>query len=124
MVEQANILLHNDHHAPATGRRFVAIVASDMRPAEADRIRLATSELVTNAVRTSADAIEVALVMQPTSVRLEVRPAGDLGRRESSGTASDGFGVRIVEAVCDRWGVAEDGAAVWCEVGRVPGGAA
>lgn len=85
----------------------------------ADDIKLAISELATNAARHSEDVIELNLVHTECSVRVVV---GDSSHRMPRVHAADdemiaGRGLFLVEAVSDRWGVDSNGLGktVWCE---------
>jgi signal transduction histidine kinase len=86
-------------------------------------IVLLASELVANAVRHArADLIAIRFSVVPDYVRVEV---GDEGPGfdpaippENPGPAG-GWGLRLVDELADRWGVAADeGSRVWFEVDR------
>jgi anti-sigma regulatory factor (Ser/Thr protein kinase) len=81
---------------------------------------LVVSELVTNAVRQSDRRVRVTLERMEHGLRVEVfdnshrMPA--LG--ESAPESTDGRGLRLVDSVCDAWGVREelDGKNVWARL--------
>jgi anti-sigma regulatory factor (Ser/Thr protein kinase) len=86
---------------------------------------LIVSELVTNSVRHApGEPIEVRITVNDDgSVRGEVEDqgAGDIEIRElTHGGTSGGFGLRIVEALTDQWGVYEDSTNVWFEMSSPP----
>jgi anti-sigma regulatory factor (Ser/Thr protein kinase) len=78
-----------------------------------DALRLATSELVSNAVRHSgcgpSEAIRLLVEMRTDLVRVEVEQATSTTNvaveRVDWGGVSGGFGLLIVESVSTRWGV-------------------
>jgi anti-sigma regulatory factor (Ser/Thr protein kinase) len=94
-----------------------------------DRVRLAASELVSNAVRhgdlSAGTPIRLAMDVTLDAIRVEVLQQTETGaaalvRSKDRGTEG-GFGLAIVEDVTDRWGV-EPGppGAVWFEIARLP----
>jgi serine/threonine-protein kinase RsbW len=103
-----------------------ALVADDGLPTSVrDDVLLLLTELVTNAVRHAGvgpeQAIRVELLSHRQLVRVEVT---DRGRRfarirpRSGRDESGGWGLFLVDAVADRWGVAsaEIGTCVWFEI--------
>src|SRR3954453_11605558 len=87
-------------------------------------VQLMTSELVTNAIRHSHDHVSVVVHARETVLRVEVHNAGEAfderARPQPSYEHSGGWGLRIVELLAHRWGVAPtaDGVQVWFEVDR------
>jgi anti-sigma regulatory factor (Ser/Thr protein kinase) len=84
-------------------------------------VLLIASELVTNSVRHGPGGpIELAITVNDDgSVRGEVEDRGDGEvkiRDLTRDGAGGGFGLRIVEALADRWGVYEDRTKVWFEM--------
>ena len=91
----------------------------------ADRVRLAASETVSNAVRhgdlSSGEIITLVVDLDDRTVRVAVEQ-GSGADAASVVPPSDrgehgGFGLAIVESVSDRWGVETQGR-VWFEVDR------
>lgn len=102
-----------------------------------DTVTLLVSELVTNAVRASADGgpsrtaaepgseVVLTLSLSKASVVIEVwdsRPEPAALLQPDAATES-GRGLLIVDALASRWGqrAADGGKVVWCEVARAPG---
>ncbi|MEU2390634.1 ATP-binding protein [Streptomyces sp. NPDC007369] len=84
-----------------------------------DDLLLCVSELASNALRHGVAPgryYRVRLIASATTVRLEVHDSGPGLSRTRIG---DGMGLRIVEAVSDRWGALprSPGKSVWCEFG-------
>ena len=90
----------------------------------AERLALATSEMVTNAVVHAGTDIEVRITIDGHDIWVEVIDAGPNRpcRSPASLTESGGRGLLIVEALADAWGVAEvndgQGKMVWIRVSR------
>ena len=119
-----------DARAPAAARILVAdrlrgrVAASVL----AD-VQLVMSELVTNSLRhsaASAGGVVVRVQLTATMVRLEVE---DLGRggviapRPPNLNGGGGFGLNLVQALSERWGlehVLAGGTRVWAQLPRAP----
>jgi anti-sigma regulatory factor (Ser/Thr protein kinase) len=93
-----------------------------------DDVDLLVSELITNSViHAKADRVELRASADADGVRIEVSDPGpgfdrDRARREPSLTGEGGYGLNIVDKLCDRWGVNRDGdALVWLEIDRPSG---
>ena len=107
---------------PGAAAQARAFVASQLSAWNVGRCReealLATSELVTNAVVHGEGPITVKVAEDARCVRLEVQDTGARvpAIRPSAG-AQGGYGLRLVEGVCAKWGVSrlEEGKVVWCE---------
>jgi anti-sigma regulatory factor (Ser/Thr protein kinase) len=108
-------------------RRFVEATlegAGVEDPALSDRLTLATSELVTNAVVHARSEVEVRITVDDDVVWLEVadRSASLPERMPPSVTSTHGRGLVLVDALAGRWGVAPAsagrGKSVWVEVSR------
>jgi anti-sigma regulatory factor (Ser/Thr protein kinase) len=105
--------------AIAEARRYIRRTLSGHPRAE-DAV-LATSELVTNVVRHSPRSRSLRLVMEqpsPEVIRVSVRqPAGEIATSPPR-THRGGRGLKIVEAVTDRWGIEREGwIGAWFEIG-------
>jgi anti-sigma regulatory factor (Ser/Thr protein kinase) len=96
----------------------------------AEDVRLAATELVTNAIRHGDlrphDRVRMTMHLLGGVVRVEVlQPTPAQGVRvfpPSERPASGGFGLALVEATTDRWGVeAGPPGCVWFEVARSDG---
>ena|SRR5436190_2981220 len=106
--------------AIAEARAFVHDALQRQVPAaRLDDIVLATSELVTNAIRHVGRPLDVT-VQSNGSIRVEVVDPSSVepAKRVPFPDDVDGRGLNIVDHVCDRWGVhrVEAGKCVWCEV--------
>jgi anti-sigma regulatory factor (Ser/Thr protein kinase) len=98
----------HDRRAASGARRQVDDMLSEPDDPIADDVRLATSELVSNVLRHTADGGELrAWDPRPdVPVRLEVEDADPtLPQIPDESPAIGGRGLRIVEAVADAWGV-------------------
>jgi anti-sigma regulatory factor (Ser/Thr protein kinase) len=88
---------------------------------------LLVSELVTNAIQhASTDGSVIVLRLETTGdwLRIEVHDAdpGEPAPRLPTGLAESGFGLVLVEAMADKWGVRQtgNGKAVWAELDTQP----
>jgi anti-sigma regulatory factor (Ser/Thr protein kinase) len=120
-----------DARAPGAARIVVAQRLHDRIAAGVlERAQLVVSELVTNSVRHSgtgrADAVIVRVSLSRTMVRLEVEDAGRGGviaPRPPDLDSGGGFGLQLVEALSDRWGLERStphGTIVWALLPRTP----
>lgn len=110
--------------SPALARRWVSEVLDEwgLDPSDVD-LRLATSELVTNAVLHARTELDVVLRIAGQVIELTVRDHNTQlspPRIASRGADSTGGrGLLLVHAICDEWGVLQhaDGKDVWLRVG-------
>ena len=99
-----------------------ALRKGNAEAAAIDDVALVVSELATNAVKHAGTAFDVA-VQTDGQIRVDVTDESPrrvpIARRVGP-TSITGRGLRIVEALCDRWGVdVRDGhKVVWCEIDR------
>jgi anti-sigma regulatory factor (Ser/Thr protein kinase) len=105
--------LRGDLRAPAAARRFVDAPLRDMlgrddRPAAEDVV-LVVSELVTNAVRASADVISLSLTVDEDRVQVEIADdaSGWPTPRKAEWEDPSGRGLAIVDELADRWQTTE-----------------
>ncbi|MFL5737830.1 MAG: ATP-binding protein [Actinomycetota bacterium] len=118
-----------DADASSAGRRALdECLEGSSQSAVVDSVRIATSELISNAVRHGglASGEEIRLTIDVTSDVVRVIVEQPTGAEEAAlvdsadRTGEGGFGLAIVEALTDRWGVSEDAPAfVWFEI-RLP----
>jgi anti-sigma regulatory factor (Ser/Thr protein kinase) len=119
-----------DARAPAAAR---IVVADGLRGRVAASVladvQLVMSELVTNSVRHSAAAaggVVVRVQLTGTMVRLEVEDRGRGGviaPRSPDLKGGGGFGLNLVQALSERWGlehVLAGGTRVWAQLPRAP----
>jgi anti-sigma regulatory factor (Ser/Thr protein kinase) len=108
--------------APAAARNRLQDLAPSDVPGEA--VRLLTSELVTNSIRHAAlgprQRIHMRVLVTHRTIRVEVVDGGaglQLAMRAAG--SSGGWGLHLVNALADRWGVIRDhGTHVWFELDR------
>jgi anti-sigma regulatory factor (Ser/Thr protein kinase)/dienelactone hydrolase len=101
-------------------RRFVRDVLRGQPDERIEVVELMTSELATNCVRHARTGFELAIELDAGYVRVEARDTGQ-GRpklRSPAPSEPTGRGLRIVEALCDSWGVTPgaSGKTVWFTV--------
>ena len=120
MMPEVRRELRADDITPAQARSIVRRMLAvwdaddDVKVAE-----LLTSELVTNAVRHAATAIELRIEAEELTVRVEVtdNATGMPHIRDDPGVG--GYGLRIVEQLATRWGfdpTPDNGKTVWFEL--------
>jgi len=120
-----------DVHAPGAARLVVAQRLRDRVAAGVlDNAQLVVSELVTNSVRHSGarvtDAVVLRVEFTRTVVRVEVEDCGRAGviaPRRPDFESGGGFGLQLVQALSERWGlerVAQGGIRVWAQLARTP----
>ena len=105
-------------------RRYVRdALAAAGAEADVDTAALLVSELVTNAVLHARTGIILEVHNREGEVRIEVHDDSGLYPRlhAFSATSATGRGLRLLDSLAKRWGVAPDssgvGKTVWCEVG-------
>lgn len=88
-----------------------------------DRLASLTSELVTNAVLHARTPFVVKVSVAANRIRVAVTDGSDAppALKQHEPTAATGRGLRIIEAIADRWGVEplQSGKTVWFELDRV-----
>ena len=119
-TKHVSVTVEVDDRAPSIVRRFVGDVLGD-HPRRSD-VLVAVSELITNVVRhaPAAGQASVTLDAGPERVRISVRQASGPFEQSQLVAADEphGRGLKIVEAVSDRWGVDDMTGAleVWFEI--------
>lgn len=108
-------------HAPTAPRAARALVAEHLGGEQrCDEVALCISEIVTNAVRHAASAPLVRFCLRGRTVRVETADASPDAPvvRPHDPTATGGRGLRIVDALADRWGTERTGSGkvVWFEI--------
>lgn len=103
--------------APAEARRMVDALALDVATAEV--VRLAVSELVSNAVMHGTGAIAVRLGVDAEGVHVAVGDSGvgftpDGEPVMPPPDSPGGRGLALVAMISARWGVSPDPTEVWC----------
>jgi anti-sigma regulatory factor (Ser/Thr protein kinase) len=107
-------------------RRFVADVLRAEGTDADDAVLLVTSELVTNAVRHGEGDVELRVIVEPGSVRLEVLDDGHAPLSAPEATpppdSVGGRGLHLVRSIARGWGTGfdDDGRTmVWAELPAV-----
>jgi two-component sensor histidine kinase len=104
--------------APRSARRWLAERLS-ASPIIRDRVALLTSELVANSIvhsgLTAPEEVEVSVRPIPNGVRVAVTDDG-VGFPVVGRPSEDSYGLRLVEAVADRWGHRDHPTRVWFDV--------
>lgn len=115
--------LERDPRSSAAARRFVGEALRTWECEDLlDTVNLLVSELVTNSVLHANSAPDVAVLLKPDTVRIEVTDdSGDLPAvKGPSEEETSGRGLALVESLAEAWGVelSGGGKTVWFEVGR------
>ena len=116
----AGMALPIDARSPATARKLLLSALDGREDPAVDDAVLMTSELVTNAVRHTRTVLLVVVTIENYTLHVDVTdddptlPA-PLHRGHD---ATNGRGLRIVDALATRWGVTPttDGKTVWFEI--------
>jgi anti-sigma regulatory factor (Ser/Thr protein kinase) len=123
-LAHAELRLPPDVTAPALARRTVQDLLGSLPAPVLARISLVASELVTNVLRhcsATDPAATMTLALAPDRITLTVTDAG-AGFDPHNPPAPDdtgGWGLRVLDAVADRWWVERDGrTSVICELDR------
>lgn len=108
--------------APREARRHVRGLRERLGPDRTEDATLLVSELVTNAVKYGPDhgVIKLIVAADDARVRFTVHDPGagplpEMQPSESPGPGG-GHGLRLVDAVADRWGVERGSTRVWFEL--------
>jgi anti-sigma regulatory factor (Ser/Thr protein kinase) len=126
LMAQAQIDFPPDASAPSKARELLLRVMADQTGSEKRRgALLALSEIVTNAVLYGAtdqsDSINLLIERTEDLVMIRVIQPRPVPERLSiadvpAGWSTSGYGLRIVDAVADRWGVQLEPPSVWFEL--------
>lgn len=117
-----HIRIGGDELAPRQARRQVDSLCSDVDRSVVDTTQLLVTELVTNSVRhAGADAVDLAVSVDPARVRVDVTNAGtpfEPARREEAEEPDPGWGLFLVDELSDAWGVQGEAGRqrVWFEI--------
>jgi anti-sigma regulatory factor (Ser/Thr protein kinase) len=120
MQDELELTLPPRPESVAEARRAVGELLDGLDDRTQDGVRVIISELVTNALRHGPDRpISLRLRRDGESIRGEVEDEGH-GKvqiwRERDRGASGGYGLPIVDAMSDRWGVQDGTSRVWFEL--------
>jgi anti-sigma regulatory factor (Ser/Thr protein kinase) len=123
MPEIVSFDIDRDLSAPANARRAVERFGDALDPGVLPDVKLLVSELITNSVKYGGEgAVELILRSDdPRHVHVEVVDQG-VGfvptARDRPKTEPGGWGLHLVEALTQRWGVREGSTHVWFEIDR------
>jgi len=119
-----DLTLVTDFHAPSRARSAIAALEDRLPPGLVSRLSLVTSELMTNAVRHAGGSPQTTLSVRIARERVVVEvasmgPPFDRCSMRPEPGVNGGFGLRVVDALCDRWWVETEGPTqvVVCEFG-------
>lgn len=115
--------LDRDPRSSAAARRFVEETLEHWECGPLlDTVNLLVSELVTNSILHADSPADIAVLLKPEVVRVEVtdRGAGMPGVKAAESVATSGRGMALVEMLSSSWGVepTPQGKTVWFEVTR------
>jgi anti-sigma regulatory factor (Ser/Thr protein kinase) len=123
MPTQTSVDIDRDPTAPAAARRAVEAFGASLDPMVVPDVKLLVSELISNSVKYGGDG-QVQLILRsedPHHVHVEVVDQG-VGfvpaARDRPKTEPGGWGLHMVEALTQRWGVREGSTHVWFEIDR------
>jgi anti-sigma regulatory factor (Ser/Thr protein kinase) len=127
--DATEVRLALDVQAPGAARSVVADCVGERVPvAMVDDAQLLVSELVTNSLRHSGasagDGVVVRVELTRSMLRIEVEDPGSggvIGPRAADAEVGGGFGLNLVQALSELWGVervAVGGTRVWAQLAR------
>lgn len=115
-----DLQLVSEPEAPGQARDAIAPLSGRVDERTLDDLRLVVSELVTNAVlHAPGEPISLRVDVDTDGVvRGEVSDHGEGGvrLRPTSLREAGGYGLGIVDALADRWGVRDGSSRVWFEL--------
>jgi anti-sigma regulatory factor (Ser/Thr protein kinase) len=122
-MTRADLVVASDALAPSRARELLASAVGDPSRSEGIALcELALSEVVSNAVRHGGvDEIRIVIEQADDIVRVTVIQSGSIDVVPSiaempEAWATHGYGLGIVDAVAERWGVHLDPPSVWFEL--------
>lgn len=108
--------------APRLARNaLIEWLGEDLSPMQEQRVRLAVSELVTNAVTHGTGVVTMRADLDQHRLRVEVIDQGPAFGGQAAQIRREHLsqlGLAIVEAITSRWGIGEGGTCVWFELER------
>jgi anti-sigma regulatory factor (Ser/Thr protein kinase) len=125
-VEALEVTLPLDARAPRAARIVVEGLRGRVPTSVIDDALLVATELVTNSVRHSGAVVVIRVQITSTMLRLEVEDPGSGGTiapRAPDLESGGGFGLNLVRALSERWGLERavaGGTCVWAQLRRAP----
>jgi anti-sigma regulatory factor (Ser/Thr protein kinase) len=111
-----SMTLPKDAPAVRQAREAVGQWLQDAPPRLRDDARTVVTELVSNAVRYGRPPIVLKVEKTARDWRIDVADAGTLRPRRKPDGDAGGWGLRIVGAMAESWGIADDASRVWCRL--------
>lgn len=109
----------------SAARQFARAALGKQSSETLDAVELMVSELATNCIQHAHSDFEIAIEVSRPEIRIEARDTGEGRPAPRSPTPSEptGRGLRIVEAMSDRWGVVPSagGKTVWFTIAPATG---
>ncbi len=118
-TEHAEFSVPADSTGPTYVRRVLAEMLVGRSVAVRNSAALVASELVTNAIRHSRPPLQAIIDFDSTMIRIAVSdPVADPPSMRDVAGADGGFGMHIIDGLCQRWGsdANGEGKTVWCEL--------
>ena len=122
-MRETVLTLDRTSRAPSQARGCVSVLRDLIGPERTEDATLLVSELVTNAVKYGPEGESIRLIVEAdgrctrcTVHDLGVGPLPEM--RAEDDLAPGGHGLRLVDAVADRWGVERGSTRVWFELDR------
>jgi anti-sigma regulatory factor (Ser/Thr protein kinase) len=107
-------MLPQEAGAVRTARTSVEQWLGDAPARVRDDARSVVTELVSNAVRYGRPPIHLGIERHGGEWHIDVADSGNRRFGPRAGNEQGGWGLRIVGALAEDWGIAEDASRVWC----------
>jgi serine/threonine-protein kinase RsbW len=114
-----SLTLPRSSEAAMLARSAIAPLGAGLAPERRDDLNLLVSELVNNAVVHGKGRIEVDLERRDSAVWAQVSDEGpgfQAAPQAVEHPRSGGWGLQLLEALAERWGMAESSTKVWFEL--------
>ena len=109
-----SVMLPQEAGAVRTARTSVEQWLHDAPARVRDDARSVVTELVSNAVRYGRPPIQLKIERQAHGWHIDVSDSGNRRFGPRARNEEGGWGLRIVGALAEDWGIAEDASRVWC----------